>query len=220
MSAPVPPRRPSAAVYRRRRLVFGVGALAIILALVLLIVRPGAGSPSSSPTPTPTIPLHTATSTVTATPTPSVSAAVDVSKLPRCSPDVMEVSALVDGSSAQTYGASAKPALTLSIKNAGPTECYFNVGTNAQVFTITSGSETYWKSTDCQSGATETLAVFKPGQTLTSNPISWGRTLSPSRAGGTCDAKSPAVPAKGASYFLRTSVDGVDSGSSAQMILN
>lgn len=218
MSAPVPPRRPSAAVYRRRRLVFGVGALAIILALVLLIVRPGSGTPDATPSPTPTIPLPTATKS--ATPTPTASAAVDVSKLPRCSPDVMEVSAQVDGASAQTYGASAKPALTLSITNTGPSECYFNVGTNAQVFTITSGSETYWKSTDCQTGATETLAVFKPGQTLTSNPISWGRTLSPSRAGGTCDAKSPAVPAKGASYFLRTSVDGVDSTSSAQMILN
>lgn len=218
MSAPGSPRRPSAAVYRRRRLVFGVGALAIILALVLLIVRPGSGSPASSPSPTPTIPLPSATSTLTATSTPTPTG-IDVSKLSSCDPSLMEITPLVDGVSAQAYGASAKPAISFQIKYTGSTECFYNVGTNAQVFTIKSGAETYWKSTDCQTGPTETLAIFKPGQTETSAPFTWNRTLSPSRAGGTCDAKSPAVP-KPASYNLSVSVGSANSGSTAQMILN
>jgi hypothetical protein len=208
-------------VYRRRRLVIGVGLLAIVIAVVLIIVRPGSASPAPTPTPTATVaPIVTpaATSSATPSPTPTV-VKVDVSKLPACDPNVMQVKAFVDGTTAQAYGSTAKPQLSLSVTNSGAQECFFNVGTNSQVFTITSGSETYWKSTDCQSGATETLAIFKPGQTETSAPIAWNRVLSPSRSGGTCDAKSPAVPAKGASYFLSTTVGGVDSGNRAQIIL-
>ena len=218
MSAPRPSSRPSAAVYRRRRLVFGIGALLIIFAIVLLIVRPGAGSPNSSPAPTPTIPLPTTSSSALVTPKPTATT-IDVSKLKACDPEVMEITPLVDGVGAQAYGSSAKPALSFTIKNTGFTECYYNVGTNSQVFTITSGAETYWKSTDCQTGASETLAIFKPGQTETSAPFAWGRTISPSRDGGTCDAKSPAVP-KPASYNLRVSVGSANSASTAQMILN
>jgi len=191
----------------------------VIIAVVLIIVRPGSAAPA--PTPTPVI-SATATKAPTAAPTAAptpTATTIDVSKLPACDAASMEVKAFVDGSTAQSYGSTAKPALTLSVTNNGATECYFNVGTDSQVFTITSGSETYWKSSDCQTGATQTLAIFKPGQTLTSNPITWNRVLSPSRAGGTCDAKSPAAPAKGASYFLSTTVGGVDSSNRAQIIL-
>ena len=142
-----------------------------------------------------------------------------MSKLKACDPELMEVTPLVDGVGAQAYGSSAKPALSFTIKYTGFTECFYNVGTNSQVFTITSGAETYWKSTDCQTGAAETLAIFKPGQSETSAPFAWNRTISPSRDGGTCDAKSPAVP-KPASYNLRVSVGSANSASTAQMILN
>lgn len=216
MSAPRPPGRPSAAVYRRRRLVFGVGALAIILALVLLIVRPGSGTPTATPSATPTLPVPTASASLSATPPPTAKT-IDVSKLTTCDPELMEITPLVDGVSSQAYGPSAKPALSFSIKYTGTTECYYNVGTNAQVFTITSGAETYWKSTDCQSGASETLAIFKPGQTEKSAPFAWNRTLSPSRQGGTCDAQSPVVP-KPASYNLKVSVGAANSPSTAQMV--
>ena len=221
MSAPQTRRPVSPAVYRRRRLVVGVGLLAVVIAVVLIIVRPGSAAPA--PTPTPVITSTAAASVAptavpTASPTPTATT-IDVSKLPACDAASMEVKAFVDGTTAQNYGTTAKPALTLSVTNNSGTECYFNVGTDSQVFTITSGSETYWKSSDCQTGATQTLAIFKPGQTLTSNPITWNRVLSPSRAGGTCDAKSPAAPAKGASYFLSTTVGGVDSSNRAQIIL-
>jgi len=218
MSAPQQRRPVSPAVYRRRRLVLGVGLLAVVIAVVLIIVRPGSAAPAPTPTPTFTAATKVPTAVPTATPTPTATT-IDVSKLPACDAASMEVKAFVDGTTAQNYGASAKPALTLSVTNNGSAECYFNVGTDSQVFTITSGSETYWKSSDCQTGATQTLAIFKPGQTLTSNPISWNRVLSTSRAGGTCDAKSPAAPAKGASYFLSTTVGGVDSSNRAQIIL-
>jgi hypothetical protein len=219
MSAPQPARRVSPAVYRRRRLVVGIGLLAIVIAVVLIIVRPGSAAPAPTPTPIASVtPLATPTAVPSASPTPTV-AKVDVSKLPACDPSVMQVKAFVDGTTAQAYGSAAKPQLSLSVTNSGSQECYFNVGTNSQVFTITSGSETYWKSSDCQSGATETLAIFKPGQTETSAPIPWNRVLSTSRSGGTCDGNSPAVPAKGASYFLSTTVGGVDSGNRAQIIL-
>lgn len=218
MSAPRPPRRVSPAVYRRRRLVVGVGALAIIIALVLIIVKPGSGAPNPTPSPTNLVPTATSTVKASATPTPT-STGIDVSKLAACDPELMEITPLVDGVSAQAYGSTAKPALSFSIKYIGGTECYYNVGTNAQVFTIKSGAETYWKSTDCQTGGAETLAIFKPGQTEKSAPFAWSRTLSPSRAGGTCDAKSPAVP-RPASYNLSVDVGAAKSGSTAQMILN
>ena len=92
------------------------------------------------------------------------------------------------------------------------------VGTAKQIFTVTSGNEVYWKSTDCQTAPVDTVVLLEPGKTLTSNRIAWDRTRSdPS----TCvDKARQAAPAAGASYHLKVQVNGVTSKTTKQFLLN
>jgi len=127
---------------------------------------------------------------------------------------VVDIEAITD---ADSYAAGKQPKLSFSITNTGSAACTFNVGTGKQVFTITSGTEVYWRSTDCQTKPTSTVVLLEPGKTLVSAPIAWDRTRSdPS----TCTAKDrPAAPAGGASYHLQVSVNGVDSSGTKQFLL-
>ena len=95
--------------------------------------------------------------------------------------------------------------------------CTINAGTSKQVYTITSGTEAYWISTDCQTDAADTPAMLEPGVTVTSTPFAWNRVRS---SPSTCAGTQAAVPAGGASYHLTVSVDGIASASTAQFILN
>ena len=52
-----------------------------------------------------------------------------------------------------------------SADSAGATDTATDVGTAAQVFTLTSGAETYWTSTDRQTDSSDSR--------LSSNPASW-----------------------------------------------
>jgi hypothetical protein len=85
------------------------------------------------------------------------------------------------------------------------------------VFTITSGSEVYWKSTDCQTDKVDAEVLLQPGKTISSQaPITWDRTRSdPS----TCQSNREQVPAGGVSYHLETSVAGITSAETKQFIL-
>jgi hypothetical protein len=207
-------------VYWRRRIIVLIGLVAVIAIVVLIFVRPGAGTPegpldeavaaTKTPTPTPT---------PTATPQPG---AVDVPTPPTDSKDVAECGpsdiVVTPVTDADTYAAAVIPQLSFSIKNESAKPCSLNVGTTKQVYTVTSGDETYWTSTDCQSNATDTPAIIDAGATLTSTPFPWDRTRS---APDTCTAPDrPQVPAAGASYHLAVSVGGFDSADTAQFILN
>jgi len=208
------PRRVSPAVYRRRRLVVGVGLLAVIIAIVLIIVQPGGATsgPSSSPLPVSTAKSSTVV-TPEATPTTTTAPAVDTSKYAACNPKALTVGAVTD---AVDYQAGVLPQLSLTITNTGTTPCVYNVGTSKQVLTITSGAETYWMSSDCQTGPTDLDAVLEPGKTETSAPIQWSRQRS---AAGACDTAGAAVPANGASYYLTANVGDVASKESRQFLL-
>jgi hypothetical protein len=138
---------------------------------------------------------------------------VDVSDYKECSTKNLEVLPVLDS---VDYQGGALPNLSLTIQNTGKTACFYNVGTSAQELTITSGAETYWVSTDCQSEKSDTVAILEPGVVYPSAPIVWDRQRS---APDTCGGDREVVPAGGASYYLTTKVGGVSSKSSAQFLL-
>ena len=205
------PGRPSKAVYRRRRLVVLLGLLAIVAIVALMIIKPGSSSGRASD-PAPSTPAAEASAPTTPeTPSP---AATTADGDPVCTADTVTVEASTDKS---TYQAGELPKLSLSITNTGSVPCSIDAGTSQQVFTVTSGQETYWTSTDCQKEPTNAVTLLEPQTTITSNPpLSWDRTRS---AADTCDGERPAVPAGGASYHLTTSVAGIASTDSAQFLL-
>ena len=212
MSTPAPgqPRRVSPAVYRRRRLVALLALIAVVTAVVLIIVRPGQATPTPTETAVakPTV-APVATESATPTPTPTV----DVSDYKECSTKNLEVLPVLDS---VDYQAGVLPNLSLTIQNTGKTACFYNVGTSAQELTITSGAETYWVSTDCQSEKSDTVAILEPGVVYPSAPIVWERQRS---SPDTCGGEREVVPAGGASYYRTTKVGGVSSQSSAQFLL-
>jgi len=201
--------RQSSKVYRRRRLVVGLGLLAVIVLVALVIFKPGssngqAGNGAQN--------VSGAASDPTSSAAPAVVAAADGDP---CQQANLTVEALTDKS---TYNPGELPQLTLSLINNGSTSCVINAGTAAQVFTIMSGADTYWTSTDCQTDPTDADVTLKPGVAISSSvPVAWDRTRS---AVDTCDAPTrTAAPAGGASYFLNVTVDGIAATSPKQILL-
>lgn len=218
MSTRERPQRPSKAVYRRRRLVVLLGFLAVVAVIALVVLKPGSSSgqedtPSGGASPSPSVSPSATPSDAApgVTPSPSVSAQEGD---PECTDETVTVEAHTDKS---TYQAGEMPQLSLSLTNTGDVACTIDVGTSQQVFTVTSGQDTYWTSTDCQVEPTNAIMLLEPQKTITSNPaISWDRTRS---ATDTCEDERPGVPAGGASYHLSTSVAGIVSAESAQFLL-
>ena len=118
----------------------------------------------------------------------------------------------------QTYATGQNPQLSISLTNNGTTDCTLNVGTSAQVFTITSGDDTWWRSTDCQTEPSDMVVLLAAGQTVSSAaPLVWDRTRS---AVDTCSAADrPRAPGGGASYHLQVEIGGISSTDSAQLLL-
>ncbi|WP_431218887.1 hypothetical protein [Leifsonia xyli] len=203
---PVGPQPSS--VYWRRRLIVLLGVIAVVVVIVLIVARPGSagGEPAKRP-----VPASTATPAAVATSIPTSSASADGQP---CKPADVKVEAVTDKGE---YAAGELPQLSVAITNTGSSACTIDAGTAQQTFTITSGSEVYWKSTDCQSQTVDAEVLLKPGKTIASQaPITWDRTRSdPS----TCQAKREQVPAAGASYHLETSVAGIKSSETKQFIL-
>ena len=205
------PRKVSPAVFRRRRLVVGIGLLAVIVAIVLIIVQPGGATPTSVAT--------SGTSTTnpggasTAGSTPTSSAPADTANVATCDPADLDVGAVTD---AVDYQAGVLPQISLTITNSGTAPCVYNVGTSQQVLSITSGAETYWVSSDCQTDPADLDAVLEPGKIETSAPIQWSRERS---ALGACDSPGAQVPANGASYYLTANVGEVAAKESRQFLL-
>ena len=215
MSTIKPRARQSAKVYRRRRLVVGLGVLTVIIIVALIIWRPGAtggesgalsaGSSSSDGAAAADVPSGAAT------PAQAV-AALDGAP---CDPAQLQVVAVTD---AVSYEAGQQPQLSLSLTNTASNTCLINAGTAAQVFTISSGEAVYWTSTDCQTDSSDAEVSLKPGVAVSSSdPIVWDRTRS---AEDTCDAATrDGAPADGAAYNLSVSVDGIESAVSKQILL-
>ncbi len=83
--------------------------------------------------------------------------------------------------------------------------CLINVGTATQSFVITSGSDTWWRSTDCQSESSDQVVQLAGGQTVSSvSPLQWDRTRS---SVDTCGSSRPQAAA--GYYHLSVSIGGI-----------
>src|SRR5215207_3337147 len=212
MSTNQAPARQSPQVYRRRQLMVLLGLVAVIVAIVLVFVRPGSSeggepdaaggvNPSQSAEPT-----EDAATPPTVIPTEPTAADGDA-----CAAKHITVEAVTDKT---VYEAGEQPQLSVTITNTGKNVCVLNAGTNAQVFTIKSGEEMYWLSTDCQVDPIDAEVSLAPGTPISSSvPIVWDRTRSSVE---TCGGPREAVPASGASYHLSVAVEGFESQSSKQ----
>lgn len=188
-------------VYWRRRLILGLGVLAVIVIVILIVVNPRGSTPVNAPGTT-TAPVSTSPAAVD----PNAPAA-------DCAKTDLTVTAKTNGTE---YKADKNPMLSLTVKNSGDAACTLSAGSDVQVYTITSGEETIWKSTDCQKGAVAATQMVEPGDEVSTTPFSWDRTRS---SKSTCDTDRPKVTAGGASYHLTVSVDGAKSDKSAQFLL-
>jgi len=105
------------------------------------------------------------------------------------------------------YASDEKPQLSIVLSNEGEDACAMDVGTASQVFTISSGTDVWWRSTDCQSDSNEQIVQLEPGQTVSSvAPLVWDRTRS-----STDTCKGDRAPARSGYYNLVVSVGGIES---------
>lgn len=188
------------AVYRRRRLLVVGGLLAVLAVILLIVFRPTGTSTAGAPGP--------AESSPSTGPQPAGPVA--------CAEGTIEIVPLTD---AESYAEGVLPQLSFSLTNVGADDCVINVGTSQQVYTITSGPDIIWTSSDCLQDPADqelTLAAGRENQ-VSPTPITWERQRS---APETCDDPDrPAVDAAGASYHLEVSVGGFTSAETAQFIL-
>ena len=203
---PVGPQPPS--VYWRRRLLLLLVLVAIIVVVVLIVTRPGSSGTTTAPT-------GTQTSGQPVNPSPGFSAGTG-SSTTACDPSVITVTAVTDAS---TYAAGVNPQLSMTITNNGASACTIDVGTDAQVYTITSGTDLIWNSTDCQTNKAPLMQVLDPGtaKALSTTPFAWDRTRSSTT---TCSGSRPAVTAGGASYHLNVKLGKVTAKGTKQFLLN
>lgn len=211
-----------------------IGLLLIVALVVwLLIAQPWRGSAdstppasqssaSSSPTPTtPTLPDPAATGGSNPADALPEDAATDSSTdasaqlIPEaCTAESVLVEALTDK---ESYASGEIPQLSIRLTNTSATPCTINVGTTQQAFTITSGSDVWWRSTDCQAAPSDMVVTLAAGQVVESSaPIPWDRTRS---AVGTCEGERQRAPGGGASYHLDVSIGGIPSLTSRQILL-
>lgn len=214
--------RHSPAVYRRRRLVV-LGALLIVLAAVIFGIWAAIAQPWAAPSPTPT-PAASDTATPspqptdggagTETPSPQPSGEESAGAVP-CTAQDVEVVAVTD---ADSYQPGVLPQLSISLTNRSAGDCTIDVGSSTQVFTVTSGADVWWRSTDCQQNPSSMVVTLVAGQTVTSaTPVPWDRTRS---SVDTCDQDTrPRAPGGGASYHVSVSIGGFESAQSKQIIL-
>ncbi len=233
MTGTTPRRRHSPAVYRRRRLVVLLLALLVIAGVVwLLIAQPWAGSanepkdgddkPQAQNTAD-SLPVPQSQATGGATDAGAVEGAVVQGQTPTpgatptAQPCVASQIVVEPVTTADTYAGDQNPQFSIKLTNNGA-DCTLNVGTSAQSYTVSSGDDVWWRSTDCQSEPSDMVVLIAAGQTVSSAaPLTWDRTRS---AVGTCaDATRPRAPGGGASYHLAVEIGGIPSTQPKQFLL-
>jgi hypothetical protein len=200
---PVGPQPP--AVYWRRRLLVGLGVLAVIIIIVLIFVRPGGGTPD---------PRQSTNPPSSSSPDPTDSATPEPGDAEACDPAVVSLVPVTD---AGTYAPEATPQVSMTITNTGSAACSYDLGTGAQEYIITSGADRIWSSRDCQTEPTEDIRVLQPGEELSTTPFAWDRTRSST---DTCTSERPLVVANGSSYHLSVVLGESESAETRQFILN
>ncbi|MFS4504796.1 hypothetical protein ACMA46_01025 [Clavibacter sp. Sh2141] len=218
MSSTSPGGRPSAAVYRRRRLLALLVVVAVIAVVVIIVSNLGRGTAdTAAPGATPSAEAADGGSgdpDASPAPTPSASTGTATNADGSCAAGQLTVTPITDAAS---YKAGVLPKLSFTVTNTGMEPCTANLGTTTQVFTISSGSDVYWKSTDCQTGAEDAQVELAARTPQTSSPFEWSRQRSSTT---TCqEQERPAVPAGGATYTLSVEVAGVKSAEPKSFLL-
>ena len=182
-------------VYWRRRLVVGLGLLAVIVVILLIVFSPkGGGTPTGNKTDS-SAPGDTSTPGSTAPPSDAAP----------CDNADLTVTAQTDKAS---YSTEESPVLTFTITNEGKAACMVTGGSDVQKWVISSGSEVYWDSTDCQADPKPSVVAVAAGDSASGGPLTWPRTRSDK---DTCDDPPLSVPAGDATYSLTVTVNGVES---------
>ncbi|HSU46064.1 MAG TPA: hypothetical protein VLJ40_04050 [Arthrobacter sp.] len=215
-------RKPSPAVYRRRRLVAG-GALLLVIALVvsgfaLAGAFKGGSQQASSTQPSASdaaastaAPSAAATPSFAASAIPSATPSPTASATPSCNQNLVTVSASTDK---PAYGPGENPMLSLKVTNGGTFPCEVNIGTSQMEFLVTSGSDRIFSSKDCQASSEDLVKVIAPGASETAN-FPWGRN----RSADGCKAVT-AAPGGGGAYYIFTAKLGSRASPKAVFQLN
>lgn len=189
------------------------GVAWVVIAQPWQALAGAAKQPTAEPTKASVAADHTPTPTPTANPTPTPSSTEPPTPQP-CDPNVIDLVPLVNGERFAEHPVELRIRLT----NTGTVDCIMDVGTSQQRFVITSGSDTWWRSTDCQSEPSSLIVTLTAGQTVESSaPLVWDRTRSDV---STCGSETrPRAPGGGAAYNLQVEVGDVKSSRSAQFYL-
>jgi hypothetical protein len=193
----------------------------VIVGIVLAIWQPWRGtdaaapapSPSSSiatsPATTPSVPAAPATSASAPAPDPTPSGEAPVA--PCTTSDI----AVLANTDKDAYGAGELPQLSITLTNNGEAACLINVGTSQQSFVISSGSDIWWRSTDCQTESSDQVVQLAAGQTVSSvTPLAWDRTRS---SVDTCGGDRPT--AQPGYYNLSVSIGGIEAADTRTFVL-
>lgn len=78
---------------------------------------------------------------------------------------------------AGTHGPAENPVLVMTIKNEGKFDCNVNVGTSQQDFSVMSGKDRIFATSDCVQDPTDTEITIKPGASETAR-FTWTRVRS------------------------------------------
>jgi hypothetical protein len=193
-------------VYWRRRLLVGLGLLAVLVVIVLIVSRlTASGEPSEvSGTPAPSMSASTPASTpVSTNPADAVA----------CDPSKIELTPVTDST---TYDVGVAPVLSFSLKNNTSVACTLDAGSDLQEFIITSGEEVIWSSKDCQKDPVAATVLLQPRVPFAGSSLQWDRTRS---SADTCDTEREQVIAEGASYHLQVKIGELNSPGTTQFIL-
>ncbi|MBN6777129.1 hypothetical protein JRG19_01010 [Pseudoclavibacter alba] len=211
---PATPRPSRQTIFRRRRAALVACVVLMLAALVFLVphlVGSGADSTAEAPDTPTASPTPTSVTAQDVAPTPdagggastATSAAPTAEALQPCIPPEVVLTAKLD---AETYSADQQPKLSLVLENTGSKPCTIDVGTAKQVYTITSGADHIWTSTDCQSEARSQPVQLGAGQRLEASPITWVKERS---APSSCSGERPkALPG---TYQLTVQMDSLTS---------
>lgn len=200
-------KKTSKAVYRRRRLVV-FGVLIIVIGLVAWGIWQASRPSTTVPTPTPSdgaapiITEHPDTGE-TIPPALQVTPAPISEVPPKCTAEDAYVEALTTHTD---FGPGAAAQLGIAVTSQIGTPCSINIGTAMQKYTVKSGNDIWWRSTDCQIDGVDQIVTLEPGQRIQTDPfLEWDRVRS---APDTCESNDR-EQAKPGFYALEVEIGGL-----------
>jgi hypothetical protein len=178
----------------------------VIVVIALIVGRLTSSAGAENDPATETAPVATDAAATETDAEESDPAEDDATAIEECDPALLDVQALTD---AAEYPADAQPKLSFTITNTGSDVCTANVGTSTQVYTISTGPDVVWTSTDCQEEPTDQLLTLEPNTPVASTPFTWERVHS---SADTCTLEDrEEVIADGATYSLEVEAAGAAS---------